>query len=149
MEAEHPTLLQVSRTHVLAILSRLFDSAEPAPLPLTRENLARCIGAPYGGGVVRGRVRAARPKAAAKQPGTRRSREAAARRVPPLRGVRADAADGEVHPAALEGPAALRAWCDGGRAEDRAMRERGLPPCERVAAAAAPATARSFVRPGR
>jgi hypothetical protein len=55
VEAEHPTLLQVSRTHVLAILGRLlFDSNEQAPLPLTRENLARCIGAPYDGAVVRG-----------------------------------------------------------------------------------------------
>ena len=53
--AEHPTLLQVSRTHVLAISGHLiFDSNEPVPLPLTRENLARCIGAPYDGAVVRG-----------------------------------------------------------------------------------------------
>jgi hypothetical protein len=54
-QAEHPTLLQVSRTHVLAILGRLlFDSNEPEPLLITPENLARCIGAPYGDAVVRG-----------------------------------------------------------------------------------------------
>jgi len=71
VEAEHPTLLQVSRTHVLAILGRLlFDSNEPEPLPLTRENLARCIGAPYGGAVVRGYAFVPHgPKAAVKRPG--------------------------------------------------------------------------------
>ena len=74
VEAEHPTLLQVSRTHVLAILGRLlFDSNEPEPLPLTRENLAHCIGAPYGGAVVRGYAfvppTPPAPKAAAKRPG--------------------------------------------------------------------------------
>ena len=55
VEAEHPTLLHISRTHVVAISGRLlFDSNEQAPLPLTRENIARCIGAPYDGAVVRG-----------------------------------------------------------------------------------------------
>ena len=54
MKAQHPTLLQVSRTHAVTILrdsessaGLLFDSASPEPLPLTRSNLERCIGASY------------------------------------------------------------------------------------------------------
>ena len=54
-EANHPTLLQVSRTHVVTVLrGLLFDSAQPEPLPLTRANLDTCIGGPYSGDVVRG-----------------------------------------------------------------------------------------------
>ena len=52
---EHPTLLQVSRTHAVTLLGNLiFDYNEPAPLVRTAANLARCIGAPYSGDIVRG-----------------------------------------------------------------------------------------------
>ena len=52
---EHPTLLQVSRTHAVTVLSKLiFDHNEPEPLVLNPANLMRCIGAPYSGDVVRG-----------------------------------------------------------------------------------------------
>lgn len=38
------------RTHALTIYDGcIFDSAEAEPLPLTVENLSRCLGAPYGG----------------------------------------------------------------------------------------------------
>ena len=46
--SEHPTLLHVSRTHAVAVCNGLlFDHNEAQPLPLTRANLDRCIGAPY------------------------------------------------------------------------------------------------------
>ena len=46
--SEHPTLLQVSRTHAVAVCNGLlFDHNEAQQLPLTRANLDRCIGAPY------------------------------------------------------------------------------------------------------
>ena len=52
---ELPTLLRVSRTHAVTIMGgMIFDYAEAKPLPLTRENLTRCIGAPYDGAEVRG-----------------------------------------------------------------------------------------------
>ena len=55
LAAIRPTLLHVSRTHVVTISGGLlFDVNEPTPLSLTSENLDRCIGAPYSGDVVRG-----------------------------------------------------------------------------------------------
>jgi len=62
---ERPKLLQVSRTHALTLMSgMIFDYAEARPLPLTRENLTRCIGAPYADIAVRGYefVRLHRPR---------------------------------------------------------------------------------------
>ena len=53
--AEHPTLLQVSRTHAVTLLGALiFDCNETKPLPLTAANFKRCIGEEYRGDVVRG-----------------------------------------------------------------------------------------------
>ena len=53
--AEHPTLLAVSRSHVVAVLGELlFDSTEPKPLPLTQAMLDRCVGAPCTTAIVRG-----------------------------------------------------------------------------------------------
>jgi hypothetical protein len=97
VEAEHPTLLQVSRTHVLAILGRhLFDSNEPEPLPLTRENLTRCIGAPYGDGVARGYAFVPpEEKAAVKRPSDEAPGDAKRRR---LNGARLCAACGQTLP---------------------------------------------------
>ena len=45
--AEHPTLLQVSRSRAVAVWHGLiFDFNEREPLQLTPANLERCIGAP-------------------------------------------------------------------------------------------------------
>ena len=61
--SEHPTLLQVSRTHVVAVCAGLlFDYTEPQPLPLTRANLDQCIGAPYVDQQSRGYVFHPNPK---------------------------------------------------------------------------------------
>ena len=55
--AVHPTLLQVSRSHVVAIFDgRIFDAAEAKPLELTLDNLSRCIGAQCDDVAVRGYV---------------------------------------------------------------------------------------------
>ena len=80
--ADYPVLLQVSRTHVVAIWRSntcvraedglIFDSNEPVPLALTHENLSRCIGAPYSGDVVRGyEFVTVTPWAAVKRPADR------------------------------------------------------------------------------
>jgi hypothetical protein len=54
-KAEHPTLWQVSRAHVLAIWQGLiFDSLEQESLSLTHDNLSQCIGALYQNDIVRG-----------------------------------------------------------------------------------------------
>jgi hypothetical protein len=53
VQTDHPTLLQVSRCHAVTIFrSLIFDSNEHAPLPLSRANLDRCIGAPFVDGMV-------------------------------------------------------------------------------------------------
>ena len=74
IEANHPTLLQVSRTHAVTVLhvrgqqGVLFDSAQPEPLPLTAENLETCIGHPYSGDIVRGYRFEPLPKAVKRKP---------------------------------------------------------------------------------
>ena len=63
VNAEHPTLLQVSRTHAVTIYQGLiFDAAKSEPLPLSRTNLDHCIGAPYDDANVRGYSFVPRPK---------------------------------------------------------------------------------------
>ena len=82
---------------MLAILGRLlFDSNKQAPLPLTRENLAHCIGAPYDGAVVRGYTFVPpRAKAASKRPADKAPGDA---KRPRLDGARLCAACGQTLP---------------------------------------------------
>ena len=57
------------RSHAVTLLRGLiFDSAEPAPLALSREHLTRCLGVPYGG-VVRGYRFVPQPKALKRRAG--------------------------------------------------------------------------------
>lgn len=60
LKDEYATLLTLKsidgtfRSHAITVFNGLiFDSVEPTPLPLTRENLTRCLGTEYGG-IVRG-----------------------------------------------------------------------------------------------
>lgn len=52
--AGHPTLLMVSRSHVVAVLGHTLFDAEEGALALTQANLDRCVGAQCTTAVVRG-----------------------------------------------------------------------------------------------